>query len=146
MKVGDREQRTIYGLAVDLFGDNNPLKQAYLLDQARIVIKFHRLAGQRRGKSIVIVITMPNGCNIKSHCARDRRMAERYVRLWGLLEQDEGDGGAEPERAEELTATGLGVRSEASGRTRTNRHDFEAHRHSTRREIRAIWAALPPPQ
>ena len=40
----------------------------------------------------------------------------------------------------------LGVRSEASGRARTNRHDFEAPSHSTQREIGAIWAALPPPQ
>ena len=104
LKVGDREQRTIYRLAIDLFGDNNPFDQAYQLDQARIVIKFHRQTGQRRAKSIVIVITMPNGCNIKSHCDRDRQMAEKYLRLWGLVEADEGDSGAEPESAQEPTA------------------------------------------
>jgi hypothetical protein len=104
LKVGDREQRSIYQLAVDLFGDSNPLDQAYQLDQARIVIKFHRQTGQRRAKSIVIVISMPNGCNIKSHSDRDRQMADKYLRLWGLVEADEGDRGAEPERAKEPAA------------------------------------------
>jgi hypothetical protein len=104
LKVGDREQRSLYQLAVDLFGDSNPLDQAYQLDQARIVIKFHRQTGQRRAKSIVIVISMPNGCNIKSHSDRDRQMADKYLRLWGLVEADEGDRGAEPERAKEPAA------------------------------------------
>lgn len=104
LKVGDRDPRTIYGLAAEIFGDNNPLEQAYQLDQARIVIKFHKLAGQRRAKSLVIAITTPNGCNIKSHTDRDRQLAEKYIRLWGLVESDEDDGGAEPESAQELTA------------------------------------------
>ena len=62
------------------------------------------LAGQRRAKSLVIAITTPNGCNIKSHTDRDRQLAEKYIRLWGLVESDEDDGGAEPESAPELTA------------------------------------------
>jgi multidrug efflux pump subunit AcrA (membrane-fusion protein) len=37
----------------------------------------------------------------------------------------------------------LGVRSEASGRVSTNRHDFEAHSGPTQRGIGAIWAAVP---
>ena len=40
--------------------------------------------------------------------------------------------------------SGLGVRSAASGRVRTNAHDFEAHSGPTQRKIRGIWAALPP--
>jgi hypothetical protein len=104
LKVGDRDARTLYGLAAEMFGDNNPLEQAYRLDQARIVIRFHRLPGQRRAKSLVVVITTPNGCNIKSHTDRDRQLAEKYLRLWGLVEPDEGDNGAEPEGAEELAA------------------------------------------
>lgn len=104
LKVGDRDPRTIYELATDIFGDNNPLEQAYQLDQARIVIKFHKLAGQRRAKSLVIVITTPNGCNIKSHTDGDRQLADKYIRLWGLVKSDEDDGGAEPEGTQELTA------------------------------------------
>ena len=104
LTVGDRDPRTLYGLAADVFGDSNPLELAYHLDQARIVIKFHKLAGQRRAKSLVIVITTPNGCNIKSHTDRDRQLAEKYIRLWGLVEPEEGDGGAEPESAQELAA------------------------------------------
>ena len=53
LKIGDRDPRTLYGLAAETFGDGNPLEQAYHLDQACIVIKFHKTrwpaAGQVAG-------------------------------------------------------------------------------------------------
>ena len=104
LKIGDRDPRTLYGLAAETFGEGNPLEQAYPLDQAHIVIKVHKTAGQRRAKSLVIVITAPNGCNIKSHTDRDRQLAEKYLRLWGLVDSDEGEGDAEPASAQEPAA------------------------------------------
>jgi hypothetical protein len=104
LKIGSQDPRTLYGLAAETFGDRNPLAQGHPLDQARIVLTFHKLAGQRRAKSMAIVLTVPNGCNIKSHTDRDRQLAEKYVRLWGLVEPDEDDNEANPECTEELVA------------------------------------------
>jgi len=95
LKVGHRDPRTIYQLAADIFGNNNPLEQAYLIDQVRIVIKLHKLPQQSQAKSIVIAITVPNGCNIKGHTDKDRQLGEKYIRLWGLVEPDEDGISAE---------------------------------------------------
>lgn len=91
LKLGDGEDRTIYQLARDLYGPNNPLEQAHHIDRAWIVIRFHKQPGQRRARSLPIVITTPNGCNVKSHCDKDRQLAQKYLRLWKLIVADVGD-------------------------------------------------------
>ena len=70
---------------------HNPAEERAHTDQSRIVIRFHKQPGQRRGRALAIVITTPNGCNIKSHCDKDRQLAQKYVRLWKLIVPDDPD-------------------------------------------------------
>ena len=89
LKLGAAEARTIWQLAEDLWGSGNPLNQAHQIDQANLVIQFHKRRHQRRPKSLTIVISLPNGCNIKSHCDKDRQLADKYLRLWNLIQSEE---------------------------------------------------------
>ncbi|RYU61321.1 hypothetical protein EWI61_04820 [Methylolobus aquaticus] len=94
LKLGAGETRTIWQLAWEVFGHLSPLAQAYEINQATLVIGFHKRPQQRRSKALTIVISLPNGCNIKSHCDKDRQLAEKYLKAWHLLQADAAPGDA----------------------------------------------------
>lgn len=89
--VGDRDHRSIYEFANDHPDHHNAAGEARPPDQARLVMRFHKRAGQRRGKALEIIITLPNRCNIKSHCDKDRQIADKHIRFWGLIAADDAD-------------------------------------------------------
>lgn len=97
--VGERDERSIYRLANDHPDHHNAAEEARPPDQARLVMRFHKQPGQRRGKALEITITLPNGCNIKSHCDKDRQIADQHIRLWGLIASDDEDDVAGSGRA-----------------------------------------------
>ena len=77
--------QTIWQMAQDRFGANNPLLGGWVVTQAKLTIRFHPESGARRGKTLPLTITMPHGCNLKDQTEREQMIGEKYLRRWGIL-------------------------------------------------------------
>ena len=86
LEVMRESQKTIWELAEQRFGENNPLLGGWTITQARITIRFKPEAGAGRGKTLPLTITKPHGCDLKDRTERERMIGEKYLRRWGLLQ------------------------------------------------------------
>ena len=77
---------TIWEMAAQRFGENNPLPGGWTITQARFTIRFKPEAGASRGKTLPLTITKPHGCDLKDRTDRERKIGEKYLRLWGFLQ------------------------------------------------------------
>lgn len=77
---------TIWEMAAQRFGENNPLMGGWTVTQARLTIRFKPEAGASRGKTLPLTITKPHGCDLKDRTERERMIGEKYLRRWGLLQ------------------------------------------------------------
>ena len=77
--------QTIWQMARNRFGANNPLLGGWIITQAKLAIRFHPVAGARRGKTLPLTITMPHGCNLKDQTEREQLIGEKYLRRWKIL-------------------------------------------------------------
>lgn len=84
--VATKEERSIYDVSKDYFGDNDPLKSGFTLKQARISIKFMPDAESSRGKTLHVKIREPNGCDLKSKSQKEKLIGDKYLEKWGLVE------------------------------------------------------------
>ena len=64
----------------------------WVVTRARFTIKFHPGASGGRGKSLALTVTMPHGCNLKDMTPQERLIGEKYLRLWGILKDDNDEG------------------------------------------------------
>ena len=85
LDVAAREERSIYDLSKDYFGDNDPLKSGFKLKQVRISIKFMPDDESRRGKILHVKIREPNGCDLKSKFYKEKLIGDKYLDKWGLV-------------------------------------------------------------
>ncbi len=76
---------TIWQMARERFGANNPLDGGWAVTQAKLTIRFQPEAGARRGKTLPLTITMPHGCDLKDRTERERMIGEKYLRRWGFV-------------------------------------------------------------
>ena len=49
-------------------------------------IEFHPINGRRRGKVVTFDLSYPNGCSLKDRTEQERRISEKYLAQWGLVE------------------------------------------------------------
>jgi hypothetical protein len=77
--------QTIWQMAQERFGANNPLLGGWVVTQAKLTIRFHPEAGFRRGKTLPLTITMPHGCDLKDRTERERMIGDKYLRRWGIV-------------------------------------------------------------
>ena len=77
--------QTIWQMARDRFGANNPLAGGWVVTQVKLTIRFHPTGDSRRGKTLPLTITMPSGCDLKDRTERERLIGEKYLRRWGLV-------------------------------------------------------------
>ena len=64
----------------------------WVVTRARFTIKFHPGPAGGRGKSLALTVTMPHGCNLKDMTPQERLIGEKYLRLWGILKDDNDQG------------------------------------------------------
>lgn len=64
----------------------------WIITRARFTIKFHPGPSGGRGKSLTLTVTMPHGCNLKDMTPHERLIGEKYLRLWGILKDDNDEG------------------------------------------------------
>jgi hypothetical protein len=77
--------QTIWDMASDRFGNNDPLAAGWLITKAKLVIRFHPEPGSRRGKTLPLTVTMPQGCDLKERTERERLIGEKYLQRWRLV-------------------------------------------------------------
>jgi hypothetical protein len=56
----------------------------YVATQAKLSIRFLP-GGSRRGKTLSVTITVPNGCDLKGKTERERLIGDKYLKRWGLV-------------------------------------------------------------
>jgi hypothetical protein len=86
LDVATKEERKIYDVSKEYFGENDPLKSGFRLKQVRISIKFMPDHESRRGKVLHVTIREPNGCNLKSKSHKEKLIGEKYLERWELVE------------------------------------------------------------
>ncbi|MEQ9811695.1 MAG: hypothetical protein RLO50_02865 [Azospirillaceae bacterium] len=86
LEIDGRAQQSLYDFADEAFGDGNPLRNGARVNQARLAIRRLPTGNQRRGKVITFDITAPNGCTLKNRTEAERRISEKYLPRWGLVE------------------------------------------------------------
>lgn len=85
LDVATKEERSIYDLSKEYFGDNDPLKSGFRLNQVRISIKFMPDQESRRGKILHVKIREPNGCDLKSKSHKEKLIGDKYLDRWELV-------------------------------------------------------------
>ena len=86
VETDGRSEESIYDLADEWFGSQNPLHNGFRVNQARMSIEFHPVNGRRRGKVVTFDLSYPNGCSLKDRTEQERRISEKYLAQWGLVE------------------------------------------------------------
>jgi hypothetical protein len=77
--------KTVWQMAAEHFGDNDPLRHGWVVTQAKLVIKLRPTATMTRGRSLPLTISMPNGCDLKDRSEAERLIGDKYLRRWGIL-------------------------------------------------------------
>ena len=78
--------QSIWQMAQERFGANNPLLGGWVVTQAKLTIRFHPEKGSGRGKTLPLTITMPHGCDLKDRTERERMIGDKYLRRWGIVQ------------------------------------------------------------
>ena len=78
-------QRSIWQVAHDRFGDNDPLQDGYVVTKAAFTITFREEKGRRGQRTLPVNIT-PKGCDLKDRTEREQLVADKYLHRWGLLQ------------------------------------------------------------
>lgn len=52
-----------------------------------IAVRFHPAAGERQAKTLPVIITWPNRCNLREHTERERLMLQKYLPRWKLVSE-----------------------------------------------------------
>lgn len=83
-------RRSWLGVPADVI--KSPLTKIH---RAVIAVRFHPAFGERQAKTLPVIITCPNRCNLREHTERERLMLQKYLPLWGLVSEI----GKKPRRA-----------------------------------------------
>jgi hypothetical protein len=89
VRRGRKEPRTLYQIAASQFGERDPFRGLNPITRVRIVLRLRKTGPSDPARSVPIVITLPNACNIRHRCDGDQKLGEKYLRLWGLVLDDE---------------------------------------------------------
>ena len=78
-------ERTVWQMAEARMADREPPLSGYRVSQVRFTIKFRAVPGVRGGRTLPVMISMPQGCDLKDRTERERLIGEKYLRKWHLL-------------------------------------------------------------
>ncbi|MBF0423311.1 MAG: hypothetical protein HQL73_10000 [Magnetococcales bacterium] len=74
------------------FEGHGPLgKPEFEIFQATLSVHFRPDSNNRRGKVVHVKITLPNGCDLKGKTEKERLICEKYLPLWGLVQEADGN-------------------------------------------------------
>lgn len=88
LELGPEADIDIWTAADAWFAEMNPLRiTGWRVRQAHIKVGFHKAPGERRDKTIKIDLRFPHGCSLKDQIERERLLAEKYLKRWGLVDE-----------------------------------------------------------
>jgi hypothetical protein len=85
IEVGRNSNQSIWDAAVAQFGDKSPLHSGWLVTSATISVTFRPKGTAKRGKTISVQITEPNGCDLKDRTELEQLIGNKYLRRWEIL-------------------------------------------------------------
>jgi hypothetical protein len=78
---------SVYDLAWHSFNIPQVFTAAFAVDEATICFHVRPREGQRRAKTINVILSNPNRSNLKDLADADRILVEHYLKRWHLIEQ-----------------------------------------------------------
>jgi hypothetical protein len=87
LTVTAKEQKTIHEVSRDWFEQHDPLRTGFLVAKVKLSIRFKPDSIDRRGKTLPVEITWPNGCDLKGKTTKEQLIGEKYLKRWGLVEE-----------------------------------------------------------
>jgi hypothetical protein len=87
LEVAAGEDRSIQAFSNDTFGKTGALASDYMIQQARLAIQFEPEQGRRKGKTINVKLSYPNGCDLRNPTEREQKIGKKYLREWGLMQE-----------------------------------------------------------
>ena len=87
LTVTAKETKTIHDVSYEWFSSHDPLRTGFLVAKAKLSIRFKPDSINRRGKTLPVEITWPNGCDLKGKTAKEQLIGDKYLKRWGLLEE-----------------------------------------------------------
>jgi hypothetical protein len=85
LEVGRVSRKSIWQTAEAQFQERNPLSGGWLITSATLAVTFQRTGTARRGKTIPLTITQPNGCDLKDRTELEQMIGNKYLKAWGIL-------------------------------------------------------------
>ncbi|CAK0745335.1 NMD3 domain-containing protein [Azospirillaceae bacterium] len=81
-----RETESIHVLAQETFKDCNPFTmREYRISEVILSVHFRRDHVNPRGRTIMVKLRHPNGCDLKDKTDKERKLGDKYLRRWGIL-------------------------------------------------------------
>lgn len=87
LEVPPKDTKTIYAVSHEWFDAHDPLRTGFLLAQVKLAIRFKPDRFNSRGKTLPVIITWPNGCDLKSKTEKERLIGEKYLKRWGIQQE-----------------------------------------------------------
>ncbi len=82
------EGETVHAAAQRMFRDRNPFTVGdFDICEVVLAVKFRPDRFSARGKTVAVKLRHPNGCDLKDKTDKERKLGEKYLRLWGVLKE-----------------------------------------------------------
>jgi hypothetical protein len=88
LEVGQVSKKSIWEVAEAQFHERNPLNGGWLITSANLAVTFLPTGAARRGKTISLTITQPNGCDLKDRTELEQMIGNKYLKQWGILVEE----------------------------------------------------------
>ena len=85
LEIGADRPMTLHTAARTWFSTHDPFAAGWGVTKAKLMIQFERRPSQRRGRSLPVELTVPNGCNLRDRTEEERLIGEKYLARWGLV-------------------------------------------------------------
>ncbi len=85
VSLASDETRSLYDYCRDRFGSYDPTRNGSYASMASITIRKQPPQGRKRGKTIHLKLTYPNGCDLSGRPESERNMLEKYLAKWELV-------------------------------------------------------------
>lgn len=87
LSITAKETKTIHEVSREWFDTHDPLRTGFLVAKVKLSIRFKPDSIDRRGKTLPVEITWPNGCDLKDKTTKEQLIGEKYLKRWGLVEE-----------------------------------------------------------
>lgn len=80
------DQETVHAAARRMFGERDPFVAGGVrIREVMLAVTFRSDAENPRGRTVLIKLRHPNGCDLKDKTEKERKIGEKYLRRWNIL-------------------------------------------------------------